>query len=303
MTSAKAWIAAMRLRTLPLAISSILMGCALSYRPTPRFWLITGLAILTAALLQILSNFANDYGDFVKGTDDDTRVGPTRTMQAGLISRKAMIKAMVVVVIMALISGLALIKNAFFKFSQDGLIMLIIGIAAIASAILYTVGKKAYGYSGLGDLFVFVFFGLVGVGGTYFLHRLQFDWYVLLPAAAIGLFATSVLNLNNMRDMKKDEAKGKITIPVRVGTENSKTYHAFLILIGWLLIALYFLGHFSNAVQLILFLPAIVFARNLKLILGDIDLETINPELKKIALATFGLGVCFLISSIFIFHF
>lgn len=302
MASGKAWINAMRLRTLPLALSSILVGCALSYRPNPRFWQITGLAILTAALLQILSNFANDYGDFVKGTDDETRVGPQRSMQAGLVTRKSMISAMILMVVLILASGISLIQLAFTGFAEEGWFMLLLGLGCIGAAILYTVGKRAYGYHGMGDLFVFIFFGLVGVVGTFFLHRKFLEWDVLLPAAAMGLFATAVLNLNNMRDMQKDKAKGKITIPVRLGVENARTYHAFLILIGWLLVVLYFLDHYYHPLQLIWFLPAVIFARNLKLILGDVDLETVDPELKKIALATFGFSVCFLVSVIAIFH-
>lgn len=299
----KAWLGAMRLRTLPLALSSIIVGCALSYRPTPRYWQITGLALLTATLLQILSNFANDYGDFVKGTDDDTRVGPTRALQSGAITPASMRIAMVLVALLCLCSGVALLYKAFPVFDQSAWIMLAIGIASIGAAILYTVGKKAYGYHGFGDLFVFLFFGLVGVAGTYFVHRHSIESAVWLPACSLGLFSAAVLNLNNMRDMLKDQAKGKITLAVRMGTENAKTYHAFLIIAGWLLITLFFLYHYLHPVQLLMFLPSIIFARHLKFIIGQEQLEAIDPELKKVALGTFAFSICFAISLISVFYF
>ena len=204
----KHWIQAARVRTLPLSVSGILVGSfyALS-RPTDEVltptqvfnWSIFGLLLLTTIILQVLSNFANDYGDGVKGTDNEDRIGPKRAIQSGVISPKAMKRAIIIIAILTFASAALLVYKAFhFKYFYYSILFLALGIVAIASAIRYTVGKEAYGYKGYGDVFVFVFFGLVSTFGSYFMFAKEFNWLLLLPSVAIGFLSVGVLNLNNM---------------------------------------------------------------------------------------------------------
>ena len=229
----KNWIEAFRLRTLPLALSSIAMGSFLA--ATKGFFeiKICALAICTTVILQILSNLANDLGDTMNGADHEGRVGPTRAVQSGAISKKSMTVAVIIFAIGSLVSGLGLLYLSIGLINLKFLIFLILGILCIAAAIKYTAGSKPYGYSGLGDVSVFVFFGLVGVCGTYFLYTGYFNAVILLPATTCGLFATAVLNLNNMRDIVSDKLVGKNTIPVRLGLANAKRYHVILIALAW----------------------------------------------------------------------
>ncbi len=229
----KAWIKALRIRTLPLAVSGIVVGNAVAYYYGQFDSLIFKLSLYTALLLQILSNLANDYGDFQKGTDNVNRVGPERALQSGAIEPKDMKTAMIIVGFFAFICGASLV---FLGLSQAnlvaGLFFIGIGIVCIIAAIFYTMGKHAYGYKGLGDIMVFLFFGITAVAGSFYLQFKDMLWQVLLPAAAVGFFSAGVLNMNNMRDVVNDKACGKITIPVRLGFKRSKVYHSFLILSG-----------------------------------------------------------------------
>jgi len=181
MTKFKSWITAFRLRTLPLAISSILMGSFLAIASGIYNWFVISLSIITTLFLQILSNLANDYGDGIKGTDNKDRVGPVRTIQSGKISPKEMRIGIVIFIILSLISGIWLIVESLGSSWYLGLLFFLLGLAAIASAIKYTVGNNAYGYIGFGDLFVFLFFGLLAVAGTYFLNTHSLDWKIFLP--------------------------------------------------------------------------------------------------------------------------
>ncbi len=236
----KNWLQAFRLRTLPLAVGAITMGAFAANIDSVFKWDIYLLAILTAILLQILSNLANDYGDYKKGTDNEKRVGPTRALQSGAISEKAMLRAVILFSLLSLISGLILLKIGLQDFGDTKtLIMLAIGLAAIGAAIKYTVGKNAYGYSGLGDLFVFVFFGVVSVTGTYFLMGTQFNWYVLLAATSFGCLSVGVLNINNLRDIKNDKASNKITLAVKLGRKKTINYQLFLTLTGFWALSIY----------------------------------------------------------------
>ena len=214
----QAWIHAFRLRTLALALSSIAMGAFLAAYYNGLRMEISLLAALTTVFLQILSNLANDYGDAKKGTDNQHRVGPERAVQSGKISLKEMQAAIIIFSGLSLISGVILISQATKGLSSEvGILFLIIGLLAIASAILYTVGKKAYGYSGFGDLFVFIFFGLIAVIGTFFLNTQFILPQIWLAAVSLGFFSTGVLNLNNLRDIENDRNSGKNTIVVRLG--------------------------------------------------------------------------------------
>lgn len=228
--SLRIWLDAARPKTLPLALVSILTGSVLAYS-THQFSLVVALlAFLTATLLQILSNLANDYGDAVKGTDNENRLGPMRAIQSGAVSQKDMKQAMIINVVLTVIAGLTLVMYALESL-QSILAFLGLGVLAIIAAIAYTVGNKPYGYVGLGDVSVFIFFGLLGVAGTYFLHTGIVAPLLVLPAIGCGLLAVAVLNINNMRDIENDEVCGKRTVAVRLGQARAKHYH-FALLAG-----------------------------------------------------------------------
>ncbi|MDD1782094.1 1,4-dihydroxy-2-naphthoate polyprenyltransferase [Enterovibrio sp. ZSDZ35] len=224
----KIWLEAARPKTLPLAIACILSGSAVAAQTSAFSLSITLLALVTALLLQILSNLANDYGDAVKGTDNEDRLGPKRAIQQGLVTPKAMKSAMLFNVILTMAAGAALVFTAFDK-PTDILSFIGLGALAIVAAICYTVGNKPYGYQGLGDLSVLIFFGWLGVAGTYYLQTGGLDSSVLLPATACGLLAVGVLNINNLRDIDNDRACGKHTLVVRMGPRWGRIYHQLLL--------------------------------------------------------------------------
>lgn len=230
-TKKEAWLHAVRLRTLPLALASILAGSFLAVWQQSFRWEIFTLACLTTIFLQILSNLSNDYGDTVHGADSADRQGPIRAVQSGLISLAEMKRAMYLFASFSLISGLLLIFLAFSDLKLF-LIFLGLGLSAIWAAINYTSGKKPYGYAGLGDVSVFVFFGLTGVLGTYFLHTLSFETTAVFIAFSLGCFSTAVLNINNIRDIESDEKAGKKSIPVRIGRVKAVQYNWFLLVSG-----------------------------------------------------------------------
>lgn len=284
----KHWIDAARVRTLPLSVSGILVGSFYAMSQSFFNWKIVVFALLTTIGLQVLSNFANDYGDGVKGTDNDDRIGPKRTIQSGKITPKQMKFAMFITAIMTFLCAVLLI---YFSFKDQyliySLIFLMLGILAIASAIRYTVGNSAYGYKGLGDLFVFLFFGWVSTLGSYFLFAKQWDWSLTLPATAIGFFSVAVLNLNNMRDLVSDTKSGKHTLVVKMGLPMAKKYHYFLILGGMLLLLGFgYIQDFAidQYLYVVVFLPLLL---HLKRVIGIEDPRAFDPELKKVALSTF----------------
>lgn len=284
----KHWIDAARVRTLPLSVSGILVGSFYAMSQAIFNWKIVVFALLTTIGLQVLSNFANDYGDGVKGTDNDDRIGPKRTIQSGRITPKQMKSAMFITAIITFLCAVLLI---YFSFKDQyliySLIFLMLGILAIASAIRYTVGNSAYGYKGLGDVFVFLFFGWVSTLGSYFLFAKQWDWSLTLPATAIGFFSVAVLNLNNMRDVVSDTKSGKHTLVVKIGLPLAKKYHYFLILGGMLLLLGFgYIQGFAidQYLYVVVFLPLIL---HLKRVTGIEDPRAFDPELKKVALSTF----------------
>jgi 1,4-dihydroxy-2-naphthoate polyprenyltransferase len=227
------WISAFRLRTLPLAITSIILGSLLAASSDSFKLPVLLLAILTAVLLQILSNLANDYGDSIHGADSEHRKGPSRAVQSGTISLKQMKIAMYIFGFLSLVSGVSLLAIASDSY-RVFMIFLGIGFLSIIASVAYTAGPKPYGYAGLGDISVLLFFGIVGVSGSYFLHTNSFNWVILLPSITCGLFSVAVLNINNMRDIESDKLAGKMSIPVRIGLSNAKIYHAILIVLGLL---------------------------------------------------------------------
>ena len=307
----KHWIEAARLRTLPLSVSGIIVGSMYALAnptddvltPTEVFnWKLFAFAIITTLGLQILSNFANDYGDGMKGTDNEDRVGPKRTIQSGVITPKAMKRAIVLTSVLTLLSAIYLIYLAFGAHNLGySLFYLILGIAAIASAIRYTVGNSAYGYRGFGDVFVFVFFGLVSTLGVNFLYSKQLDAILFLPATAIGFLSVAVLNLNNMRDEASDRKSGKNTLVVKMGIENAKKYHYFLIVGAMILVLLFaYLSNF-NFDQYLFVLAYFPLVKHLVTVYKNHNSKLLDPELKKVALSTFALSVMLALCMIFFF--
>ncbi|MFN3343620.1 MAG: 1,4-dihydroxy-2-naphthoate polyprenyltransferase [Flavobacteriales bacterium] len=288
------WIKAFRLRTLPLSFSTIITGAALAL-PSAFFDVrVFALCLLTTLFLQILSNLANDYGDFVKGTDNQNRIGPERALQSGGITPGAMKKAMIIFVLLSLISGISLIIVATRERGwETALFFLGLGIASILAAIFYTVGKRAYGYYGWGDVFVFLFFGWVGTAGSFYLLSGSFQWSVLLPASTIGCLSAAVLNLNNLRDHINDAASGKITMVVKLGFEKAKNYHATLIILA-LLSHIFWSLLFATDYWEYLFLPAcFLFLGNILTVFKTNEPAKLDPELKKVALGTFLFSILF----------
>ena len=299
MNKVRSWISAFRLRTLPLSLSSILMGSIIAYSQNKFMLEIAVLATATTVFLQILSNLANDYGDSKKGTDNTNRVGPERAVQSGAISLREMKNGIIISSLLSLLSGIALIYIGLKDCNLAYLVLFfVLGIASIAAAIKYTLGKNPYGYAGLGDLFVFLFFGIIGVIGTYFLHTHNFELVLVLPATAIGLLSASVLNMNNMRDIKNDAESNKKTLVVKLGIRKSKTYHTMLILGAIISFTTYLILKESSYTFLICTIPLPILILNLKKVWSFKDNRELDPELKKLALSTFLLTLLFGISSI-----
>ena len=281
------WLDAMRPRTLPLATASILMGSALAASRPPFSWAVTILAIITAILLQILSNLANDYGDSQHGADSAHREGPQRAVQSGAISSRKMLAAIVITSLLSAIIGIALLWAAF---GSQGirfiLVFLLLGGTAILAAIGYTAGIRPYGYAGLGDLSVLIFFGWVAVMGTYFLQTERVDWDVMLPATSCGLLAVAVLNINNIRDRRSDGLAGKNTIPVRLGLQGARIYHWILLLGAILLAIIYVLNFYYSPWQFLFLLTVpLLIANGIQVWRMSAPAE-LNPLLKKLSITT-----------------
>ena len=311
MTTLKAWIAAARLRTLPLSVSGVIVGSAFGnsafqmpegitncfgFYPipvykSPLFWL----AIAVTIGFQILSNFANDYGDGIKGTDAN-RQGEKRMVASGLISPKQMKIGMIITGAITFFLATILIFGAF---GNENFILSFVffnlALASIIAAVKYTVGKNAYGYSGLGDVFVFLFFGLLSVLGSYFLFTKTLQWELLLPATAIGCFSTAVLNLNNLRDSENDAEVGKRTLVVKMGFEKAKKYHAFLLFCGILCAVGYSILNYWDAMQFVYAIAFIPFILNVKTVFKNKEPRLLDSELKKVALSTFLFAILFAI--------
>lgn len=299
----KSVIKAARLRTLPLSISGIIVGSFLgnhlvnsqvdavsqSVFATPIFWL----AIITTIGFQVLSNFANDYGDGIKGSDKN-RIGEARMVSSGKITPKQMKNTMIFTAIFTLIVALFLIYISFGKENFGySILFFFLGIASIAAAIKYTVGNAAYGYSGFGDVFVFLFFGLLSVLGSYFLFTKQLDFQLFLPAIAIGFLSTAVLNLNNLRDEEQDKINQKNTLVVKLGTKKAKNYHFFLIFGALFVSNIFVIMNYQYAIQfsyLIAFIPLI---KNVITVAKNNNPSELDGELKKVALSTFLFAVIF----------
>lgn len=288
MASIKSWIKAMRLRTLPLSLATILTGNFIAMMGSGYSFLVGGLTVLTTVFLQVLSNLANDLGDHLKGTDNANRVGPMRATQSGEISISEMKLAIFISGFLALASGICLLILAPQLTSESFWILFGIGIASILAAIFYTIGKRPYGYRAMGDIFVFIFFGIVGVCGSFYLHSGLFFTELLLPATAIGCFSTAVLNLNNMRDQVNDKAQNKITLVVLLGAKWSKFYHLFLLILGWICISIFMFDVQVNSnFHFVFYLALPLFLLHALKVIKANDPKDFDPELKKLALSTF----------------
>ena len=290
----KIWLQAARLRTLPLSLSGIIVGNGLAYGNDRFSLVILVLSLATTIAFQVLSNFANDYGDGVKGTDNESRIGPARVLQQGLLTRAQLKKGIQICAVVSLVFAFALIYVAFGTSDlQYSLIFVLLGIASVVAAIKYTVGTNAYGYKALGDLFVFLFFGGVSVLGSYFLQVHEFQIELILPATSLGLLSVGVLNLNNMRDLHTDKEVNKITMAVLLGASLSKAYHTFL-LIGAVLTAVFYVKMDIQPAYLFMIavLPMMIHLRR---VLGYTDPKEFDPELKHLALCTFLFAILFAI--------
>jgi 1,4-dihydroxy-2-naphthoate octaprenyltransferase len=291
MTKNQAWIKALRLRTLPLSLSGIILGSAIAFADGFADAWIFVLALLTTILFQILSNLANDLGDTLKGADNADRIGPLRSVQSGLISIQEMKRAVILVAILSFCTALPLIVLGTRDLPLNvALFYSGLALVAIFAAIAYTMGKKAYGYLGLGDLFVFLFFGLVSVLGVYPLYAKELHMILILPATAIGLLSVAVLNLNNMRDRVNDEKVGKNTLVVKLGANLAKIYHTILVL-GALVFLTLFLFTQDHKMAFLGLIPGLYLLIHLKKVLKTTDPIEFDPELKKVALTTFAIAV------------
>lgn len=288
---------AARLRTLPLSLSGILVGTALANEDGYFSSAIFMLSLLTTVAFQVTSNFANDYGDGTKGTDNDERIGPKRALQSGALSKTELKRGIAIASLISLVLATALIWFAFgIKDFWYLILFLLLALASIWSSIKYTVGKSAYGYKGMGDLFVFLFFGLVAVLGTEFLYTKQIEPISFLPAMAIGFLSVGVLNLNNLRDVVSDEKYGKNTLVVMMGFEKGKYYHAFLLLTSLLTMLIFTLltnKSVVTAVYMLAFVPILLHL--IKTMRTKIPKE-LDSELKKLALSTFLLSLLLYLS-------
>jgi 1,4-dihydroxy-2-naphthoate octaprenyltransferase len=296
MTKKQAWLEAFRLRTLPLSLAGIIVGSGYAYYTNHWDTTIFVFAMITTVLFQILSNLANDLGDSLKGTDNEQRVGPMRAVQSGQITKKQMKIAVTITSILSFSSAAILIKLGSKNLSTEFILFyFVLALLCILAAITYTIGKKAYGYLGLGDLMVLFFFGFVSVLGVYPLYAKSIDFILILPAFSIGLLSTAVLNLNNMRDIENDRTSNKNTFVVKIGSKNAKTYHSLLIIAAfWSQFSFVLLT--EKLILLISLIPFILLFIHLKTVRNNQEPRLLDPELKKVALSTFFMAILTFIS-------
>ncbi|NQV51989.1 MAG: 1,4-dihydroxy-2-naphthoate polyprenyltransferase [Flavobacteriales bacterium] len=282
----KAWLGAMRLRTLPLALASTLTGGFLAMEEVSLNGSVLFMTALTTTFLQVNSNLANDYGDFSHGTDNEERVGPERAMQSGAITEPEMRRAIWIASILSFLSGITLLYLAPLSWMIRG-VLLVFGVAAIFASIKYTAGRNPYGYRGLGDVSVMAFFGILGVVGAYLCQTGEVGIDIVLPALTIGAFSTGVLNINNTRDIESDRNAGKITLVVKMGPERARLYHVGLILLGCSSFVAYAWMHFAWGWAWLFLAAFPLFALNAYRVFTTREAEQLDPMLKQLALSTF----------------
>lgn len=286
------WFSTARPKTLPLALASICIGSALASWAEKFDGVTTLLALITTLLLQILSNFANDYGDHLKGSDTAERIGPLRAIQHGMISGAQLKTALWIVSGMALLSGGILVVYAYQSW-QDLLVFMLLGVLALVAAITYTVGKTPYGYLGLGDISVLIFFGFLGVIGTFYLQAHTLPTLIFLPALGCGLLAVAVLNINNLRDIYQDKKAGKNTLIVRIGGKNGRIYHAMLLTMALLAYLIFALSTFEHGYQFLFLLSTPLLAKHAWFVYCHQQPEQLRPLLGQMA------GLALLTNSLF----
>ncbi|WP_039055227.1 1,4-dihydroxy-2-naphthoate polyprenyltransferase [Enterobacter sp. Bisph1] len=276
----QAWLESLRPKTLPLAFAAIIVGTVLAWWQGYFDPLVALLALITAGLLQILSNLANDYGDAVKGSDKPDRIGPLRGMQKGAISLGQMKRALIIVILLSCVSGLMLVTAASQSMA-DYIGFLALGGLSIIAAITYTVGKRPYGYIGLGDISVLIFFGWISVIGSWYLQTHMLIPAVILPATACGLLAAAVLNINNLRDIDSDRENGKNTLVVRLGPINARRYHAGLLVGALLCLALFNLLSLHSLWGWLFVLAAPLLIKQARFVLRERDARAMPPMLER----------------------
>jgi len=290
-------LGAARLRTLPLSVSGIIVGAAL-VKPDAlfdhnTFWL----AILTTIAFQITSNFANDYGDGVKGTDSQDRIGPKRALQSGALSRRQLSIGIFIASAISFVLTIWVVIRAFGSENLGyALLFIVLGILSIWAAIKYTVGESAYGYHGLGDVFVFLFFGILAVMGTKFLFTKSIELLDLLPAMGVGFLCTGVLNLNNLRDLRSDKEHKKNTLIVKMGYSWGKRYHYLLLTLGFLCFSVFTILSVSGGYSFMYLILFLLIAKHLFTVVQNSNPKDLDPELKKLALGTFAIAMGFYIT-------
>lgn len=298
MTKTQAWIKAFRLRTLPLSVSGVILGSLLALSKDSFDVAIFIMAIVTTLFLQVLSNLANDYGDSKNGKDNEGRIGPERMVQSGFITLPEMKKMVILFCLLSLISGITLLSISNIAVaSYSFYILLGLGMLSIWAALFYTIGKNPYGYSGWGDISVFIFFGLFSVSGTFFLYTGNISADIFLPAISVGLFSVGVLNINNLRDQQNDKTTGKKTLVVKMGTKKAKVYHYSLLAFAVISSLAYLIVNKVNAVAFLYLIIIIPVACHIIQIASIKEHVLFDKELKKLALIallyslTFGFAI------------
>ena len=284
----------MRLRTLPLSLAGVILGVFLAVdTASVKPWSAV-LIFITTVCLQILSNLSNELGDNLSGTDSADRQGPQYALGSGELSISDIKKLIVTFVVLCVVSGLAMIQVSFGSiFKTESICLEVLGALAIVGAVKYTLGKNPYGYRGLGDISVFIFFGLVSVLGSYYVAAGTLPTAVmLLPASAIGLFSVGVLNINNIRDMKTD-AVNRVTVAIKLGVKRAKIYQTILIVLGWVLMYVFCVLYKSNphhAIANFIVLPLLIY--HLRGVWSRED-GALDPYLPLLVMSTFLLSILF----------
>lgn len=285
------YVKSMRLRTLPLSLAGVCLGIMLAAADYSVSWKVAVLVMLTTVCLQILSNVSNELGDTLSGVDGSGREGPQYSLSEGGLTVKDVKRFVVVMAVACALSGLLMLQASFGTlFALEPVCLIILGAAAIGAAIKYTLGKNPYGYRGLGDMSVFIFFGIVSVLGSYFVMSHAFPyWIMLLPAVAIGCFSVAVLNVNNIRDIDSD-AGLRVTTPMRIGVKRAKIYQTFLIVSGWLCLVAFNLLRFPDVWHWLYFITLPLFVAHLYGVWTRSG-KALDPMLPLLVISTFLLSL------------
>jgi 1,4-dihydroxy-2-naphthoate octaprenyltransferase len=268
----KTWVIASRPKTLPAALVPVVIGGIMAYGDGVFHGLSVFIALLCALLIQVATNFVNDYADFKKGTDDSERIGPLRVTQAGLVTPAQMKRAIYFTFIITILLSLYLVY-------RGGWPIVVIGVLSILSGIMYTAGPYSLGYLGLGDLFVLIFFGPVAVAGTYYVQALSVNWIVILAGFGPGFISVAILTVNNLRDIHGDRKSGKKTLAVRFGASFAMKEYYYCLLMAAIIPVIVFLvsgsyKYLSLTLALLFFIPGV-----LKVIHSQMDGPSLNNAL------------------------